>query len=340
MTRTSPLSPCDGKRLASLAAKLAFPTQNAVLRKLDTLSTASSVLYRFSFDISAGPKALYVKLAGTPIATAAQIARLRQECDVTLRVRAMMRDHDGLNTVSPVGYIDEFEAFVTRETPGRPLLGMIQAELRFRRSHSLPRLSGLARLAGKWLREFHSVAPLERSPDFYARQVRYCDYRIDTLTASSSPWIDEREAASLRDRIRKWTSILEDTHGSELRLCHNDYSPHNIMAHHENIHVLDFSFATASLPLFDQMCFWHKLEELKSSPLYAMDAIQTLQTAFLTGYGVDLRLNDPAAKLGVTRLLLNKLITLANEKPLRPDRLLESLARRQQHLLTLKSCLE
>lgn len=329
----------DSERLASLAAKLAFPTQQAALRSMHPLSTASSILYRLNFDTSTGPETLYAKLAGGARACEAQIARLRQECKVTMQVRAIMCDHDGLNTVSPVGYIDELEAFVTRAMPGRPLLEIIQSELRFRRSHSVSRLAKLAHLAGEWLREFHSLTPNAYAPDFYAYQIRYCDYRLDTLTARNKSWIDEKQVARLRDCVREWTSTVSLSHGYNLPLCHNDYSPHNIMAHQGNVHILDFSFAAPSLSCFDQLCFWHKLEELKCSPLYAESAIEALQTAFFAGYGATLGLTEPAARLGLVRLILNKLITLSTERTIRPDRWIENLYRRQDHLSVLRSYL-
>ena len=93
-------------------------------------------------------------------------------------------------------------------------------------------------------------------------------------------------------------------------MCHNDYSPHNIIVTDKGICVLDFSYSPPGLPAFDLACFWHKIEDLKGSLIHGKKTLELIQNAFLQGYGTTFDLARPDIKLGLTRLILSKMLTL------------------------------
>ena len=78
----------------------------------------------------------------------------------------------------------------------------------------------------------------------------------------------------------------------------------------EGICVLDFSFSSPGLPAFDLACYWHKIEDLKGSLIHGKKSLEVIQNAFLQGYGATFDLARPDIKLGLTRLILSKMLTL------------------------------
>ena len=324
--------------MASVAARLAFPdTMSPPLTAAKHFPTMSSLVYRFTFDLGGHPENLFVKLPADGADNRRQVARLRREYEVTQQIRNLLVDQDRLHMVNPVGYIEEFEGMVTREVAGTPLLHLIQKDLRFGRRAALPRHADLVHLAGQWLQRFHALNLHQDAADLFAHVQRFCKFRLETLAEPPHNVIQPADAKRLGHKIAEWTDEVR-LHGTDqAMLCHNDYSPHNIVVNDAGIHVLDFSFATPGLPAFDVLCFWHKLEDLKSSPLYAKQGITALQEAFLAGYGQPLALESPAAKIGLTRLVLSKLLSTLKAPSRRPHQWYENRRRCKAYVTLIQN---
>ena len=101
--------------------------------------------------------------------------------------------------------------------------------------------------------------------------------------------------------------------------------------------MLNFSFAGLGLPALDVACFWHKLEDLKTSPLHSAEAIGVLQRVFLGACGGAFDLTRPDAKLGLARVVLSKMITLLEARSVRPDNWIDGRRRYARYLTLLKS---
>ena len=285
--------------------------------------------------------ALFVKL---PVESgpkfSVRVDRLRREFEMTKRVKAACPETRELKIVSPAGFLEEIGGLVTWEIDGDSLQDTISTKIRFQFGAPAPGMLRLCELAGRWLRRFHCLRLLEDQPDLREILTVYCGDRLETLVAIKGSKVTRNLANSLKKKISGWIDEALAASDAKIILCHNDYSPHNIIVRDEAICVLDFSFAGPGFPVFDVACFWHKLEDIKISPLYGGAAIEALQEGFLGAYGQDFDRNRPESKLGVARLVLSKMVTLLNERSLRMDHWIDKKRRYAAYLALVQSDFE
>lgn len=330
----------DVERIARLVARNVLRQESAQLLRARSVQCPSSFVHRLEFSIDGATKAVFVKLPhdnGPKHDIFAE--RLRLEFEMTQRVYSAFPECHELKTVAPAGFLDEVNGLVTWEIPGKSLQDVINGELRFRIGAPPPRLLHLCELAGQWLHKFHSL-DLAIEGDLREPLTNYFKWRLETLERAAGSKVPTALAAGLSKKLQGWLAQSLEGPSAKTFFCHNDFSPHNIIVNGEGIGVLDFSFAGLGLPAFDVACFWHKLEDLKTSPLHSANAIGILQRTFLGGYGSGFDLTRPDAKLGVARVVLSKMITLLETHSVRPDDWIDGRRRLARYLTLLESGFE
>jgi hypothetical protein len=326
----------DLQILAERIAGMAFGNEPAFVSDTRRLSGNSSQVYRLEYTLPGRRKSIYVKLPEDSAERLENAHRLTREFRVTQAVKAAFPDTPALRTVAPVGFLDESPALATWELPGVSLQSLLNSGLRFGGFRNLEPLADQVALAGTWLKRFHGLGLPAGTLDL-SLTFDYCRKRIDLLATLPNSGISETRADSLKVVVSGWTKTLSNIAETSSVLCHNDYSPHNILVTETGIGVLDFSFSAPGLKIFDVACFWHKLEDLKSSPLYPTRAIENLQRRFLSAYRTDFDPARPDTALGLMRLVLSKMVSLCQTRARRPDHWLENKRRYSRYMALLDS---
>ena len=329
--------------IAETAAEHVFGEQKATLLSCEKIKTPGSTVIRCEYAIGTTSKALFLKLPAEnkdSKQTNNFIQQLKGELYLAEHVKSAFKATPELEVVSPAGYIDDINCFVTWEIQGDSLQDVISAGLLFKYRQDIPELVALSELCGKWLKHFHSLDLLEGEIDLRQDILSYCSNRISVLVRTNNSRVTKAFAEHLKQNISAWIDDALSSPEVRITLCHNDYSPHNIIVTEKGICVLDFSYSSAGLPAFDLACFWHKMEDLKISLLRGRKGLEAIQNSFLYAYGVDFDLTRPDIKLGLTRLILSKMTTLLNSRSIRPDRWIENRRRYATYLAMLESLFE
>ncbi len=326
----------DFGELSARVAKLAFGDNSAVISTIKPYPGNSSSVYRFEYSREHQQQAVYVKLPAPGAERPERIDRLKREFRITQNIKAEFPETSELRTVSPVGFIEDAHALVTWEIPGIALQSLLNTRLQFRIAHHRPPLEECMELAGRWLRRFHDLNP-ERDGLDMNRYLSYCHKRLDILSDIHNSGLSKSLAEALKEVISGWLSQLMAESKAHITLCHNDYSPHNIIVTDKGICVFDFSFSAPGLCMFDVACFWHKLEDLKYSPFYPNRTVEELQKRFLGAYQTEFDVNRPETALALMRLILSKMLSLCEFSTRRPDHWLENRRRYKGYLAFLKS---
>jgi aminoglycoside phosphotransferase (APT) family kinase protein len=330
----------DIQQVAKRAAMIALGGGTVQLINHKEIHTPNSLVYRLTYQKGGRSKVLYAKMPAegkSKAQTARTIERLIREYQLSKSIASALPDTPELATVSPAGYIQEFNALLTWEVRGNALQNHLTNQLRFNYGSAPDELHRLVRLSGNWLRRFHDLDLIDSECNPLKDTFEYCSCRLDALVAHENSRMPEILAKTLKKKILKWSEQALSLPGSRLVLCHNDYSPHNIVVTEKGICVLDFSFTSPGLPAFDLACFWHKLEDLKSSPMRGKHGLEQLQTCFLDAYGSDFNTSREDVKLGIARLLLSKMLTLLTSPGTNPLRRLENRRRYNNYLSDLIS---
>ena len=328
----------DVRELAHVVAGYLPSRNSARLLHVKTISGPASLVHRLEFAIGDDRKAVYVKLPRDSGSNHAMyVARIREEAQLTREIWTTFPGTLETRTVEPIAYIEELQALVTAEAPGRSLLDVIGAGTRLMLSRNTSRLGHLCYLAGRWLRGFHSIGYRIDRVGFRTSLKSYCNTRIDELVNHHASGVSADLANMLRANICDWLEQGFAATGASPVLCHNDYSPHNIIVSDSLLHVIDFSFAGAGFPIFDVACFWHKLEDLKVSPFHSDRQVSDLQRTFVAAYERDATWSSAQARLGLIRLVLSKMCTLVGNPSRRPDTWINANLRRRQYLEGLRS---
>jgi aminoglycoside phosphotransferase (APT) family kinase protein len=322
--------------LANKIAKLAFNDEPVILSNVKTLPGNSSLVYRFEYIFRGFQKAVFVKLPTGQGEFPEKAERLKREYKITECVKAAFPDLMDLHTVSPVGFIQDVCAFVTWEIPGTSLQEKINSGLRLRPPGGLYDLTKYAEMAGRWLRQFHGLGVNHEKLDLN-RHFDYCTKRVEILLEHKHGGLSHDLAVALKATLSTWINTISANVNGQETLCHNDYSPHNIIVSEDRLYVLDYSFSAPGLPIFDVACFWHKLEDLKASPFYLNKTVEEIQNGFLGACQIEFNLHQPEVKLALMRLVLSKMLSLCEVSTLRPGLWMENKRRYSGYLEFLRS---
>ncbi len=329
--------------IADITARSILGDHNIALETHEQIQTPNSLVFRLEYLIGNISKTVYVKI---PIEgknsrqTAKIIKRLKYEFQLAKLIESKFNSTEELEVVSPAGYIDEINGFVTWEVQGNELQDIINNKLRFHYGGAIPELERLAKLTGEWLYRFHSMEIVDNQFDLRKDILNYCGDRLDLLVNKKNSQVSTTLAKSIMHNIETWVNDALFKSDVKLVLCHNDFSPHNIIVTDKGVCVLDFSYSTPGLPAFDLACFWHKLEDLKWSILRGNKGMEAIQNQFLTAYGSNFDMSRPDIKLGLTRLTLSKMLTLLDSPVTLGYREFEKKRRYSRYLKLLKSGFE
>lgn len=303
----------DIQYIAGLVADKVLHSSSYKLQSYKRIDTPSSLVSRLELVTAGSVKVLFVKIPSKNVPNRDRyIQRLRREYALAGRINNAFQANPEMSTVSPAGFIDEIDGLVTWEVKGESLQDLISAGLRFKYRHASSELVKLTELSALWLRQLHSLDLVEPSAGLTEDITSYYTGRLDALVRNKHSKISQTLAASLKQKISNWIDEALSENDAKFVLCHNDFSPHNIVVTDKGISVLDFSFSTAGLPAFDLACFWHKIEDLKGSLLRGNRALTEIQERFLEVYGANFDAQKPDIKLGLARLVLSKMLTLLN----------------------------
>jgi len=333
----------DLEYVAGVVAESVFGDRNTKLLGCNNIQTPSSLVFRLEYAIGGTSRVLFVKLPAEGKdnkQTAKIIQRLQREHYLIERVKSAFKTSPELEIVPSSGFIPDINGLVTSEVRGASLQDLISARLRFRYGRGTPELERLSGLAGKWLHRFHSLDIVGGKIDLRQTISTYCGDRLEVLARTKNSQISKLLSESLMRNISTWIDEALSNPETRTVLCHNDYSPHNIIVTDKGICVLDFSFSTPGLPAFDLACFWHKIEDLKGSLLRGNKGLETIQNHFLNTYGSSFDISRPEVKLGLARLVLSKMITLLDSRNNRFNGWNENPRRYSTYLSQLKSGFE
>lgn len=325
----------DTHKAADLVKKHILNDRTALLIDSERINTPTSLVFRLTYDIGGSNRVVFLKTPNPSleIEQSSVIAqKLKQEALLIRRLKSNFPATPELQIIPLAGFIEDINGLATWEIQGESLQTHITNDLKFLSSRDVSELSRPVEFAATWLHSFHGLELLEGPIDLHKEVYGYYLGRVEKLLTLKKSKINEKYAASLLDSISHWINEASSPPGTRTVLCHNDYSPHNIVVTEKGICVLDFSFSSPGLPAFDLACFWHKLEDLKWSPLLASRKLTSLQEHFMDAYGFSFNPARPDVKLGLVRLLLSKMLTLLHTPGDRPYRRLENHLRYTAYL--------
>jgi aminoglycoside phosphotransferase (APT) family kinase protein len=177
----------------------------------------------------------------------------------------------------------------------------------------------LCYLAGAWLRHFQQleIEPGDLIPigDKNPTDLRqYLRIRITALLGHGYKNIRGDQWNTIMSRI---DALDAEVKGDDRRLvlCHNDFSPANIISDGHCVTPIDFQMAAPGNPLLDVTYFLHRLELARLFRPWLIRPWNQWRRSLIRGYGrVDLE-ESPLYRLLQIRLLILRLLTYTKRKP-------------------------
>lgn len=246
-------------------------------------------------------------------------SRLKAEFDRLRSLRDSFEDDAQLSVAAPIAYFERYPALVTEEVSGEPLHDiMVRQTRRFgRRSRSGYDLEALCRLTGRWLNRLQAKTAVPRSIIDVDDVREYCRIRLDSILKLQACPIDREFKSRLLSHLEELgrAASPEDVRSS---LRHNDFAPHNIIAGHDEINVLDFTMCDYGEAFYDITSFWERLESFGQDPLHDSKLVARLQSAFLDGLGRPLDLDSPGMRIGRSKFYVTQLAACFDKSSLNP----------------------
>lgn len=241
-------------------------------------------------------------------------SRINVEYDILSKLHRQFESVPDLAVIKPIAILSEHQVIVTVEAPGQSLMEQIgQSTKIYQWRDRQELLEHYCWLSGKWLSKFHCITFKEKGNINIDNLIEYCDFRLKYLVRDGESSIDQSFREKIVDYLLNQHECVRKN-SDRISGCHNDFSPHNIIAHNRTINVLDFSFFCYDCFVYDVYRFWHHLECMKSSPTFNSGRISRLQGRFLSGYGLDFDFDDPLTKLAACRFNLTRIYTMSGQK--------------------------
>lgn len=238
----------------------------------------------------------YLKtLRATAVTRAEQLAAVTAEYRVLRHLHERFVPLAPLAVVKPIACLPECLSLLTEEAAGRRLNLVLSAASPLRPSRQLRRHEDLCRLAGEWLRHFHSIMATTGRYDV-SEIFGYCEARLQLILSRPGGGLDLDTALVIERHVRRLASRVTP---AELELVgrHNDFRPENMLTDGRGLTVLDFTGFTSGPRLYDFMKFWLKVENLSQGLLPRRRRAAALQGAFRDGYGSAADPRSPLAEL-------------------------------------------
>jgi hypothetical protein len=142
----------DFQHVSRLVSRTILEDNHANLLSHREIRTPGSLVFRLEYASREGSRILFVKTPAegkNASQTTKSIERLIKEFEVTELVSSALESTTELETVSPAGFIDEINGFVTWEASGNSLQDLINSSLGFRCARESPEIRTLRRLTGR-----------------------------------------------------------------------------------------------------------------------------------------------------------------------------------------------
>ena len=274
---------------------------------------------RLEYSGGNGTKCYYVKI---PIIDKNNedvvYSRLNAEFERLKSLRETFEDESRLSVAAPIAYFERYPALVTEEVSGETLHDvLVRQTRRFGGHRGSYDLDELCRLTGMWLGRFQTETAVPRTEVDVAEVQDYCRIRLDSMLGLPTCPID----GEFKSRLLAHLELLGRAAGSDdLRasLRHNDFAPHNIIADHGTINVLDFTMCDEGETFYDITSFWERLESFARDPLHNSTLLAGLQAAFLDGLGHTVDLDSPGMRIGRCKFHLTQLAASFDKRSLNP----------------------
>lgn len=287
---------------------------DAVLEEYREIPCPYSAVTRMRLSCDGTRRVVYLKRVKVDgIGAAAARRRVMLEYETLGSLFEHFRLHAIGSVPRPLALFADECAILTEEAPGRVLMELIgRYAKRYRFGLQDDLLAQHCASAGAWLRDFQSFTAQGPAQFNFDGLMKYCEQRLNTLSALGAPGIDQRFIGCFR---RYMEARHRETAAKPDKMVgrHNDFSPHNILVQAERICVIDFGFFDRDSYLYDLCKFWFQLECMKASPLYRKSTIERLQASFFAGYGDSLAENDPRFEMVASRYFITRLVTMAKE---------------------------
>ncbi len=249
-------------------------------------------------------------------ATPDVIAR-RVELEIaTLRRISEQTDwHQRLGKVRLVEADADGGMIVTEEVPGVPLSHTIHHHCRNDDRSSL----GPFYLAGKWIKRFQQLEVTdaacrrigEKNPTNLSE---YLQIRINELKRMGYRGLRDEQWDAIIEKVDRLDAEIQGDDRA-LVMCHNDYSPGNIISDGYLLTPIDFQMTAPGSPLLDVAYFLHRLEMTRVYRPWLRRPWGRWRDAFIAGYGRENVIDTPLYQSLVIRLYVLRLLTYVREKP-------------------------
>jgi Phosphotransferase enzyme family len=178
---------------------------------------------------------------------------------------------------------------------------------------------GLFYLAGSWLRHFQQMK--FKDDDFSSvgdkNPTDLCEYlsiRLNALKACQYRGLTEKQYAALLERTSALSKSMAPN-DKRLVICHNDYSPGNIISDGYSVTPIDFQMTAWGTPLQDVAYFLHRLEMTRLFRPWLIRPWKRWRHSFVRGYGHNDLERTPLYEALTIRLLVLRLLTYSVAKP-------------------------
>ncbi len=241
--------------------------------------------------------------------------RLTLEIATLDRIAAQKEWHRRLGKICVVETDVEHGLLVTEEVPGWTLTDWIHYHYERKDYRKSLRVHYLA---GRWVKLFQrlKVTEAERRPIGSKNPEGLTEYlviRIDELKRLGYRGLSDRQWKSL---IRKFCRLESEIEQSDRRLvmCHNDYSPGNIITDGYHVTPIDYQMTAPGSPLLDVAYFLHRAEMARLYRPWLRRPWKQWRNAFIAGYGRADLTETPLYKSLLIRLYVLRLLTYARPK--------------------------
>lgn len=187
------------------------------------------------------------------------------------------------NLPVPLAVLPEIRTIVLEKLPGTPLSSILRREANRLTGYAWRnKVGAIARLVGRWLREFHQAT--RQSPARYDARLYLADlaHQMSRCTANGLDELNRREIWGLASDA----SGKADGCPVPTAARHGDLIPQNILLHRGRISVVDFqNFSECDVVYEDIGTFVAYLAMLGGWAFYSRAALQAMIQGFRSGYG-------------------------------------------------------
>ena len=235
--------------------------------------------------------------------------QIRTEYDVLGKLYEYFDEHENVGVITPLICFPDCLAHVTLEAEGSKLSSLMGDAKVFGKTENFKKLLQSIRQVGRWLHLFQGFPSytIHTAKEFDVNDVfSYCQIRLERLSQA-------RPNEFTAQFCNQFMQVIQATgegisfKNLEISCRHNDFGPNNILVSEEKLIVLDFGGFNYGPSCCDFIKFWSELEILRTSPFISHENIDSLQAAFLAGFGREFDIEDPTFAFFEAVYLIDKI---------------------------------